>query len=60
MSILKRLPADMTYKQDKAAAHLPKEGPYFSYDLSAATDRFPIDFQYQVLSRLIGKEKADA
>nr|DAC76945.1 TPA_inf: RNA-dependent RNA polymerase [Entomophthora muscae mitovirus 6] len=60
MSILKRLPADMTYKQDKAADHLPKEGPYFSYDLSAATDRFPIEFQYQVLSRLIGKEKADA
>jgi catabolite regulation protein CreA len=30
----------------------------FSYDLSAATDRFPIDLQVQILSMLYTKEVA--
>jgi hypothetical protein len=30
----------------------------FSYDLSAATDRFPVDFQVQVLTMLYNKEVA--
>jgi hypothetical protein len=36
------------------------EGIYYSYDLTTATDRFPLETQYRVLVKLIGKPKADA
>jgi hypothetical protein len=32
----------------------------YSFDLSAATDRLPIDLQVQVLSLLIGRKGAEA
>jgi len=60
MEALRQIPGDMTYQQDKAFDHLPKEGPYFSFDLTSATDRFPVSLQRLVLNRLIGEEKADA
>jgi hypothetical protein len=31
-------------------------GPHYSFDLSAATDRFPMEFQKKVVSHLIGEE----
>jgi hypothetical protein len=32
----------------------------WSFDLSAATDRLPIDFQVQILSTFMGSEFAEA
>lgn len=60
MGILKRIPSDCTFNQDDFLSSLPSVGPYFCFDLSAATDRMPVDFQVSVLSNLIGKEKAEA
>jgi hypothetical protein len=65
--ILKRLPMDGTFDQDapvKRLLSLHKEGlldsqTFYSYDLSAATDRLPIDFQVQVLTLLIGSVRSD-
>lgn len=64
--ILRNLPMDGTFDQDAPVKHLlnlSKEGSldgqtFYSYDLSAATDRLPIDFQVQVLNRLIGNQLA--
>ncbi|USV40785.1 putative RNA-dependent RNA polymerase [Leptosphaeria biglobosa mitovirus 3] len=65
--ILRSLPMDGTFDQDapvKRLLGLHKEGlldghTFYSYDLSAATDRLPIDFQVQVLTLLIGKDRAE-
>ena len=65
--ILRSLPMDGTFDQDapvRRLVELHKEGKLdsqtlYSYDLSAATDRLPIDFQVQVLSILIGKDRAE-
>lgn len=65
-SILRRLPMDGTFDQNRPVQHLlnlHSEGllngeTFYSYDLSAATDRLPIDFQVQVLSQLIGPSLA--
>jgi hypothetical protein len=65
--ILRNLPMDGTFDQDapvRRLQELHKEGllsneTFYSYDLSAATDRLPIDFQVQVLTLLLGKERAE-
>jgi hypothetical protein len=65
--ILRNLPMDGTFDQDapvRRLRDLHKEGllesqTFYSYDLSAATDRLPIDFQVQVLTLLIGKDRAE-
>jgi hypothetical protein len=65
--ILRSLPMDGTFDQDAPVRRLRdlyKEGllesqTFYSYDLSAATDRLPIDFQVQVLTLLIGKDRAE-
>jgi hypothetical protein len=31
-------------------------GPYYSFDLSQATDRFPMEFQKEIVSHLIGEK----
>jgi len=54
---LKRIITDCTFEQ---VAKLPDRGPYYSLDLTAATDRFPVQFQIRVLSLLMGKERAEA
>jgi hypothetical protein len=49
-TILKRIPQDGTFDQGKPISILPKESStVYSFDLSSATDRLPIDFQCQVL-----------
>lgn len=54
-SILKEIPQDGTFDQGKPIELLPKkESLVYSFDLSAATDRLPIDLQVQVIS-LLGK-----
>nr|ALD89136.1 RNA-dependent RNA polymerase [Sclerotinia sclerotiorum mitovirus 19] len=59
--ILKKLPQDCTFDQQKGVelmSQYPKS-QMFSLDLTAATDRFPMQFQHEVLSWLAGKEYAN-
>lgn len=60
-SILKELPSDRTFTQNPRFSHttIDRNHSMWSIDLSSATDRFPVDLQVQVLSLLIGKEKAE-
>jgi hypothetical protein len=58
MRILGKLKCDMTFRQD--AGPLSAQGPFFSIDLKAATDSFPISLQEAVLCELIGEEKTRA
>jgi hypothetical protein len=57
---LRDLKNDATFNQSVFKKVLPKEGPYFSFDLSKATDRFPIALQERFLSCILGKERASA
>jgi len=60
--ILDSLPMDGTFDQNRPVQYLKdlwkadslKGETFYSYDLSAATDRLPIDLQQQILIRLIG------
>lgn len=56
--ILKALPTDGTYDQFKPVRRLLDKGHkrFWCYDLSAATDRLPIDLQVEVLKPLLGEE----
>jgi len=62
--ILKRLPNDGTMDQDTAFERcIQKAIKYncsYGYDLSAATDRLPIDLQVAILANLIGVDAAEA
>jgi len=50
-TILKEIPQDGTFDQGKPIDLLIKqESDVYSFDLSAATDRLPIDLQVQVIS----------
>lgn len=56
-SILKDIPMDGTFDQDKVIKHLlvkvAGSGQSFScFDLSNATDRLPLDVQVQILDQL--------
>lgn len=55
-SILKGLEGDCTFNQHGPQKFL-SSGPYSSLDLTAATDRFPIEIQKIVLATLVGNEK---
>jgi hypothetical protein len=51
----------LTFDQDKVKDLLQHtSSSYYSLDLTAATDRFPVSLQVAVLSQFIGKEKAEA
>jgi len=62
--ILKRIPQDGTFDQEKPARNMGKLMAasglkcYWSYDLSAATDRFPVSLQQAFLGLLIGPRVA--
>jgi hypothetical protein len=60
--ILKRIPNDGTFDQtaafERACVKATKNNCCFGYDLSAATDRLPIELQVQILSALYGDEMA--
>lgn len=58
MGILRNIPSDFTFNQDNFQSSLPSTGPYYCYDLSAATDRMPVDFQVSVLTNLVGEDQA--
>jgi hypothetical protein len=58
---LSKIPEDCTFSQaskwDQIAS---KPGPYYSFDLTAATDRFPMQLQRAMIEALQGKEYAEA
>jgi len=57
--LLAKFPQDCTFNQSAFTKEL-MTGPWYSFDLKDATDRFPIALQQEVLSYLIGKERATA
>lgn len=62
LEILSNIPQDGTYNQLAPVQALIDKGhkALFSFDLSAATDRLPIDIQVDVLAYLYGnRETAD-
>jgi len=60
-SILRKLETDGTFNQMRPAQRLIDLGyrSFWSYDLSSATDRFPLALQQAVLSALIGPRLAE-
>jgi len=57
VQILERIPQDGTKDQYRPLHKLMKDypkGPFFSFDLSAATDRLPVTLQTQLLAPFIG------
>lgn len=60
MGLLKTLGPDCTFNQGSFVAKLPVVGPYYSMDLSSATDRLPVEIQEAVLAEMISKEYAAA
>lgn len=58
---LRKIPSDRTFVQAEGIPVRARPGhKFYSYDLSSATDRFPVDLQVAVLSHLIKPEKAQA
>lgn len=57
--ILRALPTDCTFDQGKFLQIL-SEGPFYSMDLSNATDRMPIALQERIFAYLFGDERAAA
>lgn len=55
---LRSIPQDRTFDQDPF--QIKKEGPYYSIDLTAATDRFPIVLQKALLESLSSKQLAES
>lgn len=61
MRLLHRFePMDSTWDQSRFTKRPILDGPYFSFDLSNATDRFPLAFQSYVVEKLYTKEVAEA
>lgn len=61
--ILKDIPQDGTFDQGRPLELLQGRADWsevYSFDLSAATDRLPIDLQVQILSFLISPRAAKA
>lgn len=59
MHILSKIPEDCTTDQKSFRAKLPKSGPYYSMDLTTATDRLPIVHQKDILAAIIGTERSE-
>lgn len=63
MNLLRTFKTDLTFNQEGCEEIPSLIGPQaklFSLDLSSATDRFPVEFQEIIVSRLIGQERAEA
>jgi hypothetical protein len=59
-ALLRSLKPDCTFNQGSFRSKLPRQGPYYSCDLSSATDRLPVTLQRAVLAVLISPEYAAA
>jgi len=57
MRLLKGLKGDCTFNQGSFRSSLPRRGPYYSMDLSSATDRMPVSLQVSVLEALVGNKE---
>lgn len=60
MGLLRSLRPDCTFNQGSFRAKLSQKGPYYSYDLTSATDRMPVWLQVPILAVLVSQEYADA
>jgi len=61
MDKLKRLPGDATYHNLNVVDWLSKgKGKYYSFDLSSATDRFPMVIQRECVAAYFGEVVADS
>ena len=60
--VLAVIPQDQTFNQGSGLKDLPFDGEhtYFCFDLTAATDRFPIDILETLLTLLSSEERAKA
>jgi len=59
-SILRTIKQDCTFNQSAFLMKIDMTGPFFSLDLTSATDRFPIWLQEKVLAFKLGPVKAKA
>jgi len=59
-NVLKKIPQDCTFGQDKGPLKIGTQGYYCSADLTAATDRFPISTISQVLAGILPDEYVSA
>ena len=59
-ALLRSLKSDCTFDQGSFRTKLPSRGPYYSCDLSSATDRLPVTLQRAILATLISPEYAAA
>nr|QQP18721.2 RNA-dependent RNA polymerase [Soybean thrips mito-like virus 1] len=55
-----RFKADRTFNQGSFRFDGSELGPFYSFDLSSATDRFPVSLQKQLVGCLLGSERAVA
>lgn len=58
--ILRRIKGDCTFDQASFRTYLPSKGPYYSLDLTAATDRFPLVLEEAVLAEVFSDDKYGA
>lgn len=57
-NFLKRIPQDRTFTQDPILPKPPNGHKYYSFDLSAATDRFPMALQELLVKHMFGEDLA--
>lgn len=55
-NFLKTIPTDRTFTQCPTITNKPLGHKYYSFDLSAATDRFPITFQEMFIKECFGEQ----
>jgi hypothetical protein len=58
--MLRRIKTDCTFNQNRFLEVLPSTGPYYSLDLTAATDRMPLQVQKRVLSYVMSDEQVNS
>jgi len=56
--LLRTIKEDRTFTQDPIIPKPPHGHKYYSFDLSAATDRFPIEVQESLVGQLVSKDYA--
>lgn len=60
MGLLSKIPSDCTFNQSNYQRLSCLPGPYYSFDLSAATDRMPMWLQLESMKHIIGHQRAEA
>jgi hypothetical protein len=58
-NFLRTLGNDRTFTQDPIILDKPSKHRYYSFDLSSATDRFPLQLQQEVIRGMFGQEVSD-